>query len=303
MQHKNIKRVGVILRPSTPELREDFFELEKIFNKYDIEVVIDNISGGMIGIMGVEFELLCQTSDILVTLGGDGTLISVARRSFKYNIPILGVYAGNLGFLADINIDELDDFVSRLVAGKYRMDERSILEARFTQNNQEITTYAFNDIVLTRHSVLNMIHIETLVDSKAFNTYYGDGVIVSTPTGSTAYNLSAGGPVLFPLTNVFALTPISPHSLTQRPVVLPGEFSIEMKTPRERALIIIDGQDKHELELDESIHIKLARKKVKLIHREEFNYFEVLKEKLGWGEQSLNSKHYNFTNKTYRNKT
>ena len=284
VQQKKIKKIGVILRPSTPEIKDDFFELEKIFNKYSIEVVIDNISGGMIGIMGIEFDLLCQTSDILVTLGGDGTLISVARRSFKYNIPILGVYAGNLGFLADINIDELDNFVVTLVSGKYRLDERSILEARFTQNNKEITTYAFNDIVLTRHSVLNMIHIETLVDSKAFNTYYGDGVIVSTPTGSTAYNLSAGGPVLFPLTNVFSLTPISPHSLTQRPVVLPGEFSIEMKTPRERALIIIDGQDKHELEPEESIHIKLAQKKVRLIHREEFNYFEVLKEKLGWGE-------------------
>ncbi len=284
MQNKTIKKVGVVLRPSTPELKNDFFTLEKIFNNYNIEVEIDNISGGMIGIMGVEFELLCQTTDILVTLGGDGTLISVARRSFKYAIPILGVYAGNLGFLADVSLDELDDFVAQMVSGNYRMDERSILEARFTQNHKEFTTYAFNDIVLTRHSVLNMIHIETLVDSKAFNTYYGDGVIVSTPTGSTAYNLSAGGPVLFPLTNVFSLTPISPHSLTQRPVVFPGTFSIEMKTPKERALIIVDGQDKHELDLEESLHIKLAQKRVRLIHREAFNYFDVLKEKLGWGE-------------------
>jgi NAD+ kinase len=284
MQNKIIKSVGVILRPSTPELKESYFELEKIFKSYGIAVALESVSGGMIGVMGMEFELLCQTSDILVTLGGDGTLISVVRRSFKYNIPILGVYAGNLGFLADISIDELDSFVAKMVDGKYRMDERSILEARFMQNNTEITTYAFNDIVLTRHSVLNMINIETLVDSKAFNTYYGDGVIVSTPTGSTAYNLSAGGPVLFPLTNVFSLTPICPHSLTQRPVVLPGEFSIEMKAPMDKALVIIDGQDKHELEQNESIHIKLAINRVKLIHREEFNYFEVLKEKLGWGE-------------------
>jgi len=123
MQNKTIKKVGVILRPSTPELKDDFFKLEKIFNKYEIEVVIDNISGGMIGIMGMEFDLLCQTTNMLVTLGGDGTLISVARRSFKHNIPILGVYAGNLGFLADINIDELDNFVETLVAGNYRIDE------------------------------------------------------------------------------------------------------------------------------------------------------------------------------------
>jgi len=281
---KKIKKIGVILRPSTPELKESYFKLEKIFNSYDIDVNIESVSGGMIGVMGMEFDILCQTSDALVTLGGDGTLISVVRRSFKHDIPILGVYAGNLGFLADINMNELDDFVTRFIAGEYRVDERSILEARFLQGDKEVITHAFNDIVVTRHSVLNMIHVETLVDSKAFNTYYGDGVIVSTPTGSTAYNLSAGGPVLFPLTNVFSLTPICPHSLTQRPVVFPGEFAIEMKTPNDKSLVIIDGQDKHELEADQSIHIKLAKKRVKLIHREEFNYFDVLKEKLRWGE-------------------
>jgi NAD+ kinase len=279
-----IKKIGVVLRPSTPELKESYFKLEKVFRKYDIDVSIDSISGGMIGVMGMEFDLLCQNCDALVTLGGDGTLISAVRRSFKYDIPVFGVYAGNLGFLADINIDELDHFVAGLVSGDYRVDERSILEAQLIQNGKTVTLYAFNDIVLTRPSVSNMIHVETLVDSKAFNTYYGDGVIVSTPTGSTAYNLSAGGPVLFPLTNVFALTPICPHSLTQRPVVLPGEFSIEMKTPQDKALVIIDGQDKLELENGNSIHIQLAKNRVKLIHRNEFNYFEVLKEKLNWGE-------------------
>ncbi|MFK5937343.1 MAG: NAD(+)/NADH kinase [Sulfurimonas sp.] len=284
MQEKLIKKVGVILRPSTPELKDNFFQLEEIFNKYNIKVVIESISGGMIGIMGMDFELLCESCDALVTLGGDGTLISVSRRSFKYNIPIIGVYAGSLGFLADVKLSELDSFVSNLTEGNYRIDERAILEASFKENGKDIKIYALNDVVITRPSVSNMIHVQTLVDSKSFNTYYGDGVIVSTPTGSTAYNLSAGGPVLFPLTNVFALTPICPHSLTQRPVVLPGEFSIEMKTPREKALVIIDGQDKHELELGQSLHIKLATNRVKLIHREEFNYFEVLKEKLSWGE-------------------
>jgi len=284
LKAKTIEKVGVVLRPSTPELKEYYYILEKIFNKYGIEVILDSISGGMIGIMGMEFEILCKNSDAIVTLGGDGTLISAVRRSFKYDIPIFGIYAGSLGFLADINFDELEQFVVKLVEGNYRVDERAILEATFRQNGKDVSIYAFNDIVLTRPSVSNMIHVETLVDSKAFNTYYGDGVIVATPTGSTAYNLSAGGPVLFPLTNVFALTPICPHSLTQRPVVLPGEFSIEMKTPRDKALIIIDGQDKHELVQGESIHIQLAEKRVKLIHREEFNYFDVLKEKLNWGD-------------------
>lgn len=284
MQNDTIKKVGIILRPSTPELKSTFFTLEKIFKKYDIEVFIESISGGMIDVMGMDFDLLCKECDALVTLGGDGTLISVVRRSFNYDIPILGVYAGNLGFLADVSVDELDDFVKKLSQGEYRIDERSVLEASIMKNDEKITMHAFNDIVLTRPSISNMINIETLVDGKAFNTYYGDGVIVSTPTGSTAYNLSAGGPVLFPLTKVFTLTPICPHSLTQRPVVLPGEFAIEMKTPTNPSLMIIDGQDMHQLDIGESVHIQLALKTAKLIHRVEFNYFDVLKEKLGWGE-------------------
>jgi len=280
----SIKKVGVILRPSTPELKSEFFKLEKIFAKHNIEVYIDSISGGMIEVMGMEFEHLCKQCDILVTLGGDGTLISVVRRSFDYDVPVLGVYAGNLGFLADVSMDELEDFVANMIKGSCRIDKRFVLEATINKNGEEITIHAFNDIVLTRPSISNMISIETLVDGKAFNTYYGDGVIVATPTGSTAYNISAGGPVLFPLAQVFTLTPICPHSLTQRPVVLPGEFSIEMKTPANPALMIVDGQDMHELDIGESVHIRLAKKTAKLIHREEFNYFDVLKEKLGWGE-------------------
>jgi NAD+ kinase len=284
LNSKTINKVGVILRPSTPELKKTFFKLEKIFLKFDIEVFIESISGAMIGVMGKEFSLLCRECDALVTLGGDGTLISTVRRSFEYDIPVLGVYAGTLGFLADINIDELESFVQKIKKKNYRMDERAVLDATIYKDGKKITLHAFNDIVVTRPSISNMITLETLVDSKSFNTYYGDGVIVSTPTGSTAYNLSAGGPVLFPLTRVFTLTPICPHSLTQRPVVLPGEYAIEMKTPKNPALIIVDGQDMHELGIGESVHIKLATKSAKLIHREEFNYFEVLKEKLNWGE-------------------
>jgi len=284
LQNRKINKVGVILRPSTPELKSSFYKIEKIFNKYDIELYIENVSAGMIGVMGMEFEHLCMHCDALVTVGGDGTLIATVRRSFEHDIPVFGIYAGNLGFLADVGMDELDEFVDKLSKEDYRMDERYVLEASIIKNGEKITMYAFNDIVLTRPSISNMIHVETLVDGKAFNTYYGDGVIVSTPTGSTAYNLSAGGPVLFPLTNVFSLTPICPHSLTQRPMVFPGEFSIEMKTPKNPALMIIDGQDIHELDAGESVHIRLATKTAKLIHRREFNYFDVLKEKLGWGE-------------------
>jgi len=284
LNNKTIKKVGVVLRPSTPELKDSYNRLKKIFNSYDIEVLLEKKSAQMIKTSGSEFNEICKICDCLVSFGGDGTLISTVRKSFDFDIPILGVHAGNLGFLADLSLEELDSFVQKITQYKFKIDERAVLEATIIKNSQEVKYYAFNDIVLTRTGVSNMIHIQTLIDSRSFNTYYGDGVIVSTPTGSTAYNLSAGGPVLFPMSNVFALTPICPHSLTQRPVVLPGKFSIEMRTSEERALIIIDGQDIHELELGESVYIKLATKTVKLIHKEEYNYFDVLKEKLRWGE-------------------
>ncbi len=279
-----IKKIGVVLRPSTPEIKDSYLKLAGIFESYGMEVFLEKDCAKMIGEDGDSFDDICSKVDMLVTLGGDGTLIATVRRSFDYDIPILGVHAGNLGFLADISLDELDSFVAKLTHNKYKIEERSVLEATVIKDSKKVKMYAFNDVVLTRTSVSYMIHIETSVDSKPFNTYYGDGVIISTPSGSTAYNLSSGGPIIYPATDVFVLTPISPHSLTQRSVVLPGEFEIKMKTSEEKALIIIDGQEMHELGLEECVQIKLATKTVKLMHKNEYNYFNVLKEKLNWGK-------------------
>ncbi len=281
---KNIKKVGVILRPSSPEIKEQFLQVKKSFEAKGIEVVLDNNSAQMVGLLGQSFEMVCENSDVLVTLGGDGTLISAVRRSHDYNIPVFGIHAGKLGFLADIDMAELDEFIDKLVIGDYRIDKRAVLRAELITKEGSIKLVAFNDIVMTRPSISKMIHLDTFVDKKPFNTYYGDGVIVSTPTGSTAYNLSSGGPVLFPLTQVFALTPISPHSLTQRPVVLPGHFTIEMKTTDASALVVVDGQDMYDFGSGDVIRIRLSSKSAQLIHRNEFNYFEVLKEKLSWGK-------------------
>ncbi len=284
LKPENIKKVGIILRPSTPELKDIFLETKTLFEKYGIEVLIDNNSASMIGVLGQPFELLCQNCDALVTIGGDGTLISAARRSYAYQIPVLGIHSGKLGFMADLNISELEDFIQKICEQDYRIDKRSMLEAIIETKEGEKKIIAFNDIVLTRPSISKMIHLNVTVDDQAFNTYYGDGVIVSTPTGSTAYNLSAGGPILFPMTKVFVLTPISPHSLTQRPVVLPGHFRMKVKTLDSIALAIIDGQDIYEFYEGDCISIKLADEQARLIHKKEFNYFDVLKEKLSWGD-------------------
>ncbi len=284
MKLKQFRKVGIILRPSTPTLKEVFLQSKTLFERRGIEVLIDTNSASMIGLLGQPFELLCKTCDILLTIGGDGTLISVARRSHSYGIPVLGVHAGKLGFMADLHIAELEDFIEKIENGKYRIDKRAMLEAVIATKEGERQVIAFNDIVLTRPSISKMIHLDVTVDDKAFNTYYGDGVIVATPTGSTAYNLSAGGPILFPLTNVFVLTPICPHSLTQRPVVLPGHFQMEVRTPESTVLAIVDGQNIYEFHEGDCIRIKLADAQAHLLHKQEFNYFDVLKEKLSWGD-------------------
>lgn len=284
MKTIKFEKVGIILRPSTPELKFGYEKIKNVLINHNVEVFLEKKSAHMLSLDGVDLNDLCKECNFLITIGGDGTLISTVRKSFKYDIPVLGIYAGSFGFLTDLNIESFEEFFPKMLQGDFSVEERSILKVTIMQNQKEKSAYAFNDAVITRTVVPQMIHVEAFIDSEPFNKYYGDGVIISTPTGSTAYNLSAGGPVMFPLSNVFSLTPICPHSLTQSPIVLPGEYSIEMKTSSEAALVILDGQETIELGLGESVHMKLATKKVKLIHKKKFNYFKILKEKLSWGE-------------------
>ena len=143
---------------------------------------------------------------------------------------------------------------------------------------------AFNDIVISRKNLYTMLEVKAKINKKAFNTYFGDGLIVSTPSGSTAYNLSVGGPIVYPLTNAFILTPIAPHSLTQRPIVVPADFEIQFKVTKEAgAIVIVDGQEIYDLKKDEIIKIKIATKKSKMLNRTSRDFFEVLSEKLRWG--------------------
>jgi NAD+ kinase len=290
---EKIETVGVILRPSTPELKGQYLQIKSLFEKNGVKVLIDAISAGMIGVMGQDFDTVCKDSDVLISVGGDGTLISVARRSHHYNKPILAISAGKLGFLTDIKPDEIESFIKKLFNQEYRIDLRMIIEAELHTKNDIKKIISFNDLVITRKSISKMINVETYVsdicgdrfEDRFLNNYYGDGLIISTPTGSTAYNLSANGPVLFPLTEAFIMTPICPHALTQRPLVLPVDFRISLKTPdSEGAIMIVDGQEIYEFSSDDKIVVKIAQESIKLIHRIERNYFEVLREKLSWGE-------------------
>ena len=209
---KEIKTAGIILRPSSPELKETYNKIKTLFEEESIEILLEENSAKMIGLEGYSLDELCQKVDFLISVGGDGTLLSVVRKSFKFDKPVLGINLGTLGFLTDISMDQLPNFIKDLKQNIYKIDNRMMVEGSVNLNK----FVAFNDIVISRKSISSMIKIEGKIDGKHFNSYYGDGIIISTPTGSTAYNLSVGGPIVYPLTEAFIVTPVAPHSLTQR---------------------------------------------------------------------------------------
>lgn len=277
---KDVKSAGIILKPSSPELKETYLKIKELFEEANIDILLEDNSANMISLKGYSLEDLCHKVDFLISVGGDGTLLSVVRKSFKYDKPVLGINLGTLGFLTDINMDELSNFIKDFKRDIYKIDNRMMVEGSVNLNK----FVAFNDIVISRKSISSMIKIAAKIDGKPFNTYFGDGVIISTPTGSTAYNLSVGGPIVYPLTEAFIVTPVAPHSLTQRPLVMPADFEIEFTiSDNQGAVVIVDGQDIYEVEQNQSIKIKIANKKAKMIHRTQRNYFEVLNEKLRWG--------------------
>jgi len=279
LNKKNI--AGIILKPNGKGLENIYKDIKELFTKYKIEILLEKNSAKLLKQKsGINFDDLCKKSDFLVTIGGDGTLISVARRSYNYNKSVLGINLGTLGFLTTILPNELDEFLNDFVNDNYKIDKRMMIQANIGLSE----SVAFNDIVIRGKSVAHMINLEAYVDGNKFNTYYGDGLVISTPTGSTAYNLSAGGPIVYPLTQAFIVTPICAHSLTQRPLVLPTNFELEISTPNTQgAVVIIDGQDMYELKQNQSIKIAIASNSANLIRTKNRDYFKVLDDKLNWG--------------------
>jgi NAD+ kinase len=281
----SIEKVGFVLRPDSLEILSLYREVSTKFTDKKIEVFLECESAEMIGLEGIDFDEMCNKVDLLVSLGGDGTLLGLVRRSYGFDKPVMGINAGNLGFLADIPIDCVDEMIEKLLLGNYRVDDRMMIEGYIEHDGgRRDEFYAFNDVVITRPSIAHMIKLDAFIDNAWFNTYRGDGLIISTPTGSTAYNLSLGGPIVYPLSKVFIMTPVAPHSLTQRPLVVPSDFTIKLTSPDE-LVVMIDGQDNYRLKNSDRLVIKGASMSAKLLHKKEHSYFKVLREKLSWGDE------------------
>ncbi len=283
---KQIKTAGFMLKPEAIEIKILYKKIRALFEERGITVLLAERSAIRLGLEGVAFEKMCEKADFLVSLGGDGTLLSLVRRSYGYHKPVVGINAGNLGFLADITVDEVETFINQLLSGSYRIDDRMMMEGYIqTKGGKKREFFAFNDVVITRQVISKMVKIDAAIDGEWFNTYRGDGLIISTPTGSTAYNLAAGGPVIYPLTKAFIMTPICPHSLKQRPLVVPAEMTIELTSPNDKVIAMIDGQDDYELDMGDLLVIEGAKIGAKLLHRVKHSYFGVLREKLSWGDK------------------
>ncbi|WP_457607545.1 NAD(+)/NADH kinase [Nitratifractor sp.] len=285
---EKIEKAGFVLKPDSPEIRPNYERVREAFESRGIEVLLAERSARMIGEKGMPFERMCVESDFLVSLGGDGTLLSLVRRSYAWHKPVLGINAGNLGFLADVTIEEVETFLDQLFSGEYRIDHRLMIAGHIRKaSGAKIEFFALNDVVISSPVTSKMVIVNAAIDGERFNSYRGDGLIISTPTGSTAYNLAAGGPVVYPLTKAFILTPVLAHSLTnQRPLVVPADFRIELDTEKYEAVATIDGQERYDLEEGDVVTIGGAKEGARLLHRKERNYFSVLRDKLHWGERN-----------------
>jgi len=285
-----IKRVGIISKPKKTEIREIVPPLCAWLRERDVDVFIDKETGSIVESPGRSLsrnEMPGQV-DLLVVLGGDGTLLATARALSRKPVPILPVNLGGLGFLTVITRDELYPTLELVLAGKAQIERRVQIEGELVRTDEVISSFlALNDVVLNKGAIARILDFDVLVDGHFISTYKSDGLIVSTPTGSTAYSLAAGGPIVAPSVGAFIVTPICAHTLTHRPLVLPDTAQIEVvvKSPREAAYLTVDGQVGIAAHSEDIVRLRKAASCVEIVQPPTKNYFEILRQKLKWGER------------------
>jgi NAD+ kinase len=288
-QRQPIRSIGLVVRPDHPQHAITLATaLIGWIKSQGIDAVSEPLTAPIIGARPAEPAQLGRDADLVVVLGGDGTLLGAARMMGERETPILGINLGGLGFLTEITIDEARSTLSRVIDGNYEVDRRITLEAvvaRAAQNGgQQEHFRALNDVVIVKRAFGRMLDVNVVADHKPFCAYRADGLIVATPTGSTAHALSAGGPIVFPSLRVVVLAAICPHTLSNRPVVLPDSFELEMrvKSDDHGALLTCDGLESAHLDQTDVIYIRRGKHVVALV-RSAHPYFEIWRDKLRWG--------------------
>ena len=285
-RRRRFQRIGIVAKAASREAVHTAHELAEWLRRRGLEVALDEaILRSRASAPDLPFRP-DEAYDLVVVLGGDGTLLSVAR-TLAGSVPILGVNLGNLGFLTEINRGELYPTMVQVLASKFRTEKRSLfdVELRREGNDTPVQYRVLNDAVINKSALARIIQLTLTIDGHLVARFRADGLILSTPTGSTAYNLSAGGPILGPLLGVAVLTPICPHALSLRPMVVPDTSRIEvtLETPREEVYLTLDGQEGTSLGYGETVTLTRSRASVELIKVSERTFYDNLRGKLRWG--------------------
>jgi NAD+ kinase len=289
----SIKRIGVVVKPHQPEALETLCKLTEWLTARGIALVggnavdrerIEHETGCVIEV--IPEEELPQKVDLILVLGGDGTMIATARMLGDCEVPVIGVNYGGLGYLAEFRIEELFTALESILAGDYKLEKRVMLAVELRRGDELVTkNRVLNDVVMNKSALARIIQIETYLNDQFVNSFRADGLIVSTPTGSTAYNLSAGGPIIFPTMNAVVITPICPFTLSNRPIVVPDDSVIEVRlmTEKEDVALTLDGQVGFPIQARDRVVIRKSNTTFNLVQPKNRNYFDLLRDKLRWG--------------------
>lgn len=287
-----IRRVGLIANPEKPDVARLVRRAQKLITTARRTVVLEANTATM---LGGRFRSVCSmpelaaATDLILVLGGDGTMLKAAREIAGHLTPLLGINAGHLGFLTGVSPNHLQAALHRVWEGRFHLEERAMLDGTVCRGQEHTTLLALNDFVLSRGLTSRLIELEVRVNSELLTRYRCDGFIASSPTGSTAYSLAAGGAIVSPDTEALTLTPICPHTLSIRPVVvnLASTVSVKVVSSRLVAILAADGQQQVELSTGDAVTIRRSARSVRLLRLEGTNFFSTLRQKLGWSGSNV----------------
>ncbi|HXF93436.1 MAG TPA: NAD(+)/NADH kinase [Nitrospiraceae bacterium] len=283
-----MKTIGILTKPKFPDVKHILKDLVAWLRERHKEVILDKATAALIDEPASHQKVqIAALADMVLVLGGDGTMLSAARLVEERSVPILGVNMGGLGFLTEASLDQLYPSLERVFANDFVLDERLMLRARMHRHGEHVAhATVLNDVVVSKGTLARMIETRIAIEGQFVTNLRGDGLIVSTPTGSTAYSLSAGGPIMTPAVRSLILTPICPHTLTHRPLLVPSEVTIEvtLTSKDEGAMVTFDGQVGVAMTQGDTVDIKASEHRTQLIRFPDRTYYEVLRRKLKWGD-------------------
>lgn len=282
MESKEIKSVGIVVKPNHTEAMDTAEDLSTWLKTKGIAQIGEPLPAGNTP-DGYDSSL---NADLIVVLGGDGTMISASRLIGKKDVLVLGINYGSLGYLTDFRIEEMFPALESIIAGSYEIDRRVMLDTELVRDGERLVAgRVLNDVVINKAALARIIEIEVHLNGLYVNSFRSDGLIIATPTGSTAYNLSAGGPIIYPSMNAVVMTPICPFTLTNRPIVVPdaAEIELSLKDENEGVFLTFDGQTGHRMKAGDRVIIRKSETTFNLVQPANRNYFDVLRDKLKWG--------------------